>query len=194
MVKCESLRMNMFRITHTGKSINFPVTITGYSNPVLFGQGNLRVDILGCIWRVFFLFISISKQCKWFGRSFATKNPGYQFVQLFRRKFLAISCETHPLKIIIKYARKICMENPYTLTSFFIIRITRELLQTAILKGLVIIYHLSGGGGGCRGEGLCWWRTLLESRLPDTPSCSSVHFYDSLPSAVISNSLTFNSL
>ena len=64
MVKCESLRMNMFRITHTGKSINFPVTITGYSNPVLFGQGNLRVDILGCIWRVFFLFISISKQCK----------------------------------------------------------------------------------------------------------------------------------
>ena len=26
MVKCESLRINMFRITHTGKSINFPVT------------------------------------------------------------------------------------------------------------------------------------------------------------------------
>ena len=27
MVKCESLRINMFRITHTGKSVNFPVTI-----------------------------------------------------------------------------------------------------------------------------------------------------------------------
>ena len=32
MVKCESLRINMFRITHTRKSVNFPVTnvtITG---------------------------------------------------------------------------------------------------------------------------------------------------------------------
>ena len=27
MVKCESLRINVFRITHTGKSVNFPVTI-----------------------------------------------------------------------------------------------------------------------------------------------------------------------
>ena len=27
MVKCESLRINMFQITHTGKSVNFPVTI-----------------------------------------------------------------------------------------------------------------------------------------------------------------------
>ena len=26
MVKCESLQMNMYRITHTGKSMNFPVT------------------------------------------------------------------------------------------------------------------------------------------------------------------------
>ena len=26
MVKCESLRMNIYRITHTGKSVNFPVT------------------------------------------------------------------------------------------------------------------------------------------------------------------------
>ena len=26
MVKCKSLRINMFRITHTGKSMNFPVT------------------------------------------------------------------------------------------------------------------------------------------------------------------------
>ena len=98
------------------------------------------------------------------------------------------------VKCFIKYARKICMENHYTLTSFFIIRITGELLQTAILKGLVIIYHLSGGGGGCRGEGLCWWRTLLESRLPETPPCSFVHFYYPHPSAVIASSLTFNSL
>ena len=28
MVKCESLRIIMFRITHTGKSVNFPVTTT----------------------------------------------------------------------------------------------------------------------------------------------------------------------
>ena len=98
------------------------------------------------------------------------------------------------VKCFIKYARTICMENHYTLTSFFIIRITGELLQTATLKGLVIIYHLSGVGGGCRGEGLCWWRTLMESRLPETPPCSSVHFYDPHPSAVISSSLTFNSL
>ena len=26
MVKCKSLRINMFRITHMGKSVNFPVT------------------------------------------------------------------------------------------------------------------------------------------------------------------------
>ena len=32
MVKCESLRMNMYRITHTGKSMNFPVTIRNYAN------------------------------------------------------------------------------------------------------------------------------------------------------------------
>ena len=27
MVKCKSLRINMLRITHTGKSVNFPVTL-----------------------------------------------------------------------------------------------------------------------------------------------------------------------
>ena len=27
MVKCESLRLNMYRITHTGKSMNFPITL-----------------------------------------------------------------------------------------------------------------------------------------------------------------------
>ena len=26
MIKCESLRINMYRITRTGKSVNFPVT------------------------------------------------------------------------------------------------------------------------------------------------------------------------
>ena len=51
------------------------------------------------------------------------------------------------------------MENHYTLTCF-IIRITGELLQTATLKGLVIIYHLSVGGAGVgvkgfAGGGLC---------------------------------------
>ena len=35
MVKCESLRINMFRITHTGKSVNFPVT------PLIFIDNNL---------------------------------------------------------------------------------------------------------------------------------------------------------
>ena len=98
------------------------------------------------------------------------------------------------VKCFIIYVRKICMENLYTLTSFFIIRITKELLQTATLKGLVITYHLSGGGGGGRSEGLCWWRTFLESRLPGIPPCSSVHFCNPHPSAVISSSLTFNSL
>ena len=27
MVECESLGINMFRIAHTGKSMNFPVTL-----------------------------------------------------------------------------------------------------------------------------------------------------------------------
>ena len=31
MVKCESLRINMFRITHTGKSVNFPVTLSSFT-------------------------------------------------------------------------------------------------------------------------------------------------------------------
>ena len=30
MVKCESLRMNMYRITQTGKSMNFPVTTVNF--------------------------------------------------------------------------------------------------------------------------------------------------------------------
>ena len=62
------------------------------------------------------------------------------------------------------------MENLYTLTSFFIIRITTELLQTARLKGLVITYHLSGGGGGAgagvkgfAGGGLSWSHDYLVS-------------------------------
>ena len=32
MVKCESLRINMFRITHTGKSVNFPATMSYFTN------------------------------------------------------------------------------------------------------------------------------------------------------------------
>ena len=59
------------------------------------------------------------------------------------------------------------MENHYTLTSFFIIRITGELLQTATLKGLVIIYHLSVGEAGAgvkgfAGGGLCWSHDYLQ--------------------------------
>ena len=66
----------------------------------------------------------------------------------------------------MKYAKKICMENHYTLTCF-IIRITGELLQTATLKGLVIIYHLSVGGAGAgvkgfAGGGLCWSHDYLK--------------------------------
>ena len=36
MVKCESLRINMFRITHTGKSVNFPVTPVVYITTLIF--------------------------------------------------------------------------------------------------------------------------------------------------------------
>ena len=38
MVKCESLRMNMYRITHTGKSMNFPVTLACSSEHISFFQ------------------------------------------------------------------------------------------------------------------------------------------------------------
>ena len=36
MVKCESLRINMFRITHTGKSENFPVTTARIASKFIF--------------------------------------------------------------------------------------------------------------------------------------------------------------
>ena len=36
MVKCESLRINMFRITHTGKSVNFPVTPDDLTSKKIF--------------------------------------------------------------------------------------------------------------------------------------------------------------
>ena len=32
MVKCKSLRINMLQITHTGKSVNFPVTHGQFNN------------------------------------------------------------------------------------------------------------------------------------------------------------------
>ena len=45
MVKCESLRINMFRVTHTGKSVDFPVTINMFQERVprglVFQQDNL---------------------------------------------------------------------------------------------------------------------------------------------------------
>ena len=86
-------------------------------------------------------------------------------------------------KCYIKYARKIelwSMENLklYTLANFFIIKTIGKLLQTATLKGLVIIYHLCGDKWD-KCEGLCWWTTLLESQynLPDTSPCGSLHFF-----------------
>ena len=36
MVKCESLRKNMFRITHTGKSLNFSVTTARIASKFIF--------------------------------------------------------------------------------------------------------------------------------------------------------------
>ena len=41
MVKCESLRINMFRITHTGKSVNFPVT--QYQCMMKFSVGSEKI-------------------------------------------------------------------------------------------------------------------------------------------------------
>ena len=50
MIKCKSLRINMLPITHTGKSVNFPVTganfVTFLSNLGLFkakSRSNLSV-------------------------------------------------------------------------------------------------------------------------------------------------------
>ena len=40
------------------------------------------------------------------------------------------------------------MENLNSLANFLIIKIIGKLLQTATLKGLVIIYHLWGEGAG----------------------------------------------
>ena len=48
MVKCESLRINMFRITHTGKSVNFPVT-------TVVGGGKPEI----CSKTEFFVFLGI---------------------------------------------------------------------------------------------------------------------------------------
>ena len=51
MVKCESLRINMLRITHTGKSVNFPVTdwaLLGIATVALFNYlGNIVASAKG---------------------------------------------------------------------------------------------------------------------------------------------------
>ena len=44
MVKCESLRINVFGITHTGKSVKFPVTL---------GTPHVIVSILDSISSIF---------------------------------------------------------------------------------------------------------------------------------------------
>ena len=74
-------------------------------------------------------------------------------------------------KCYIKYARKIelwSMENLklYTLANFFIIKTIGKLLQTATLKGLVIIYHLCGEGAETSVKGfadgqLCWSHNII---------------------------------
>ena len=43
MVKCESLWINMFRITHTGKSVNFPVTEEHRKVPWKRRKSQLRI-------------------------------------------------------------------------------------------------------------------------------------------------------
>ena len=43
MVKCESLRMNMYRITHTGKSMNFPVTLVFHAIIIYYEFKNLVI-------------------------------------------------------------------------------------------------------------------------------------------------------
>ena len=127
------------------------------------------MDILGCIWRVFFFCLfQLVNSASDLEDPLPPKTQGTNSCNYLDESFLWFHVKLTPWKsslalslvkcFIMKYAKKICMENHYTLTCF-IIRITGELLQTATLKGLVIIYHLSGGGGGCRGEGLCWWRT-----------------------------------
>ena len=57
MVKCESLRINMFRITHTGKSVNFPVTLF---RDVFGKRSSVRGDCLFCT-----LHLSIEKALRW---------------------------------------------------------------------------------------------------------------------------------
>ena len=57
MVKCESLRMNMYRITQTGKSMNFPVTT---SDDEAVGRGTndfTRIGTFEIISRHCYLFI-----------------------------------------------------------------------------------------------------------------------------------------
>ena len=128
---------------------------------------------------IFFLllFISISKQCEWFGRPFATKNTGYQFMQLFRRKFLVISCETHPLKIIIspqlgKMLHHEIREKKYVWRTITHWPASSSGLPENFYKqphlrdlSLFIICRWEGAGAGVKGfagGGLCWSHDYLK--------------------------------
>ena len=52
MVKCESLRINMFRITHTGKSVNFPVTLRAISEgSIRFTLQAENISALDALWQ-----------------------------------------------------------------------------------------------------------------------------------------------
>lgn len=102
-------------------------------------------------------------------------------------------------KCYIKYARKMevsSMENLklYTLANFFIIKTIGKLLQTATLKGLVIIYHLCREGAGTSVKGfpdgrLCWSHNIIYL----IPLHAALYiFYDPHPFALISSLLIFN--
>ena len=82
----------------------------------------------------------------------------------------------------------------YTLANFFIIKTIGKLLQTATLKGLVIIYHLCGEGAGISVKGfadgrLCWSHNIIYL----IPLHTALYiFYDPHPFALISSLLIFN--
>ena len=62
MVKCESLRINMFPITHTEKSVNFPVTAIRTNNDVEGWHNGLNWRAQGKVHLPFYLLIELLKK------------------------------------------------------------------------------------------------------------------------------------